>query len=221
MQILVTDVTEMGGGNHCVAGWDGQGQRMIRPLPNGGNWSAGLIGLHGIRPGITINVAPSGVANGQYPHRTEDTPINPALIQVVNAGPPNWLGHGSPSRAGTVPEAFNGNVVGNGQWNGRVTGAHVPVDTHSRSLWGLEIDRVSLSFVEDFGKLKAVVNDGENAYIISVSAQNLKAAYRAGGAGAANSALPNGGRLHVRLGLARAWSGQPDKCYVMVNGVYW
>jgi hypothetical protein len=38
MEILITDVTEMGGGNCCVAGWDVVAKRMVRPLPNGSNW---------------------------------------------------------------------------------------------------------------------------------------------------------------------------------------
>lgn len=221
MQILITDVTEMGGGNYCVAGWDGQAQRMVRPLPSGGNWPTALIALHNIRPGITISAAAAGNANGAFPHRTEDTPINSDTIQLVNSGPPNWLGAGSPHRTMTVDAAFGGNVVANSVWNGRIQGAHVPVGTQGRSLWGLEIDSNAITFIEDFNKLKAVVNDGHNAYVLSVSARTLKEQYRNGGADAANALLPNGARLHVRLGLARAWSSHPDKCYVMVNGVYW
>ena len=166
MQILITDVTEMGGGNFCVAGWHSQTQRMVRPLPSGGNWSTALIAAHNIRPGITISANPAGLANGAFPHRTEDTPINAATIQVVNVAAPDWLGAASPRRALTVDAAFNGNVVINSEWNGRLQGAHVPVGTQGRSLWGLEVSANAIAFIEDFGKLKAVVNDGHRNCIV-------------------------------------------------------
>jgi hypothetical protein len=35
MELLITDVTEMGGGNYCVAGWDIVANRMVRPLDDG------------------------------------------------------------------------------------------------------------------------------------------------------------------------------------------
>jgi hypothetical protein len=83
------------------------------------------------------------------------------------------------------------------------------------------IPRNQLSFFDDFGKLKAILDDGEGRYVISVSSRALKEAYRAGGSAAAEAILPAGGNLHVRLGLARGFGSQPDKCYLMINGVYW
>ena len=35
MDILITDLTVMReGGNYCIAGWDSQNARMLRPLPD-------------------------------------------------------------------------------------------------------------------------------------------------------------------------------------------
>ena len=51
MDILITDVTEMHASNYCVAGWDADGGRMIRPLPGGSNWTGHLLAAHGIQPG--------------------------------------------------------------------------------------------------------------------------------------------------------------------------
>jgi hypothetical protein len=48
MDILITDVTEMHASNYCVAGWDADGGRMIRPLPGGSNWTGHLLAAHGI-----------------------------------------------------------------------------------------------------------------------------------------------------------------------------
>ena len=91
----------------------------------------------------------------------------------------------------------------------------------TRSLWGLEIPRQNIEFVTDFNKLKAVVVDANHEYIMAVSSKALKDAHRAGGDANVTALLPAQGALHVRLGLARAWGAHPDKCYLMVNGVFW
>jgi hypothetical protein len=84
MDILITDLTEMGGGNHCVAGWDIVAKRMVRPLPNGSNWPTSLIAQHGIVTGKILRVDPSGKPNGSFPHLTQDTPIDLASIKALN-----------------------------------------------------------------------------------------------------------------------------------------
>jgi len=222
MNVLITDVTEMGGGNYCVAGWCAAAGSMIRPLPNGANWSTAMLVSKGVAPGVTLDFQPNGhPGNGDYPHTTEDTPVNPAFVQLVNPGPPNWTGAGAPPTAATVQQAFGHAVHHNSQWNGRLQGIYVPRGTQTRSLWGVTVPRDQLSFFEDFGKLKADLDDGDARYVISVSSRVLKEAYRAGGSAAAEATLPAGGNLHVRLGLARAFGSHPDKCFLMVNGVYW
>lgn len=223
MQVLITDVTEMGGGNYCVAGWCATTGSMIRPLPNGANWSTAMLTSKGVAPGVTLDFQPAGQAgNGVYPHTTEDTPISPAVVQLVDPGPPNWLAAGAPPTSATVQDAFGNAVNHNSEWNGRLQGVYVLRGTQTRSLWAVTVPIAHFSLFEDLGKLKAVLDDGEARYVLSVSSRVLKEAYRAGGAAAAAAAtLPMGGNLHVRLGLARAWSSHPDKCFLMVNGVYW
>jgi hypothetical protein len=222
MIILITDVTEMGGGNYCVAGWCAATQSMVRPLPNGANWPTLLLHAKGIAPGVTVDVQPNGNAGtGVYPHTTEDTPIDPASVQVVNQGPPNWFGVGAPATSATVQDAFQNFIQHNSQWNGLLQGVHVPVGTQTRSLWAVRVARNQLDFFTDFNKLKVELDDGEASYSLSVSARVLKEAYRQGGIPAVEAALPNAGQLHVRLGLARAWHSHPNKCFLMVNGVYW
>lgn len=223
MDILITDVTEMGANVYCVAGWCEAEGRMIRPLPNGANWGGGLLNNRGVAPGVTLRVTQLNVAHaGHYPHTTEDTRIDPATAHVVDAGPPNWFGMGAPPLAATVQEAFGDNVQHSNVWNGRLQGVFVPLGTHTRSLWGVGIDRTQFQLVEDFGKLKAYLNDGEHTYTVSVSARPFKEAFRAGGVAAANALLPANGGLHVRVGLARAWPpNHPHQCYAMINGVHW
>lgn len=81
------------------------------------------------------------------------------------------------------------------------------------------------SFLEDSynGKrsLRCYITDTAGLYSLPVVARNLRESYRAGGIASVNKNVPKSGNLHVRVGLARAWSGQQGKCYVMINGVYW
>jgi len=88
MQILITDVTEMHQGNYCVAGWNSSAGSMVRPLPNGSNWTGAQLTNCGIQPGARIQITPRGAApRGLYPHCTEDIPIDLASIRAcpVNA----------------------------------------------------------------------------------------------------------------------------------------
>lgn len=225
MRLLITDVTEMHAGNYCVAGWCADEQRMIRPLPSGVNWIERLLERHNVVPGATVVVEPGGMpAGGAYPHRTEDTPIDPSSVKTISPGPAPWFGPNAPPAASTLAEAFQGELGHNSVWNGVCQGVHVLSGKVVRSLWAVRVDRARLSFQDDEfnGKrqLKAILDDGGSRYKLAVSSAALKEAWRAGGLAAIQQALPHGGLMHVRVGLARAWAGQPDKCYVMVNGVY-
>ena len=77
-----------------------------------------------------------------------------------------------------------------------------------------------MSFVEEFEKLKTIVDDGENEYKIAVSSAELKRVWRTGGLAAVNQFVPNQ-NLHVRIGLARAFGNPPTYCYAMLNGIQW
>ena len=222
MRLVITEVTEMSAGNFCVAGWNAQSGLMVRPLPSGANWTAGLLQQHSVAPGAVLNFNPTGlVHNSTFPHRTEDTPVDPSTITVVKVGPVAWFGPNVPTCAGTLAQAFQGHVQHNSVWDGVFQGVYVPVGTQTRSLWGVNCQRGGLTFVEDFGKLKAHFYDGAATYKLAVSSHVLKAHFRGGGLAAVNQALPRSGNLHVRVGLARAFGNPADKCYVMINGVHW
>lgn len=222
MRLLITDVTEMHAGNYCVAGWCAGEKRMVRPLPNGANWTANLLAAHGIAPGATVSfqshVTPHASA---YPHRTEDTPIDPQTIQPINASPASWFGPNAPPAAVTLEEAFESQVAHNSEWNNCRQGVHVPAGAKVRSLWAIRVKRDRLLFTEEFEKLKAILDDGSAKYKLAISSKTLKEIWRDGGQTAVAQALLTSGDLHVRVGLARAWGSQPDKCYVMINGIYW
>jgi hypothetical protein len=226
MQILITDVTEMHQGNYCVAGWNPRTGTMVRPLPGGSNWTEPQLTKYGIRPGATIEVNASGAAQGgTYPHRTEDTPIDPGSIKLVSGGPKAWFGASAPPLAPTLAAAFQNNVQTTGVWNGARKGAYVQEGAQIGSLAAVKINCPHLEFFEDNFKgnksLRAHMTDNDARYSLPVVAKNLRELYRSSGVAAVNKLLPKSGNLHVRVGLARAWSGQPGKCTVMINGVYW
>lgn len=200
--------------------------RMVRPLPNGTNWTADLLTANGIRPGATIRMKPSGVrANSAYPHRTEDTPIDATTIELASEGPQPWFGAAAPPAVTSLAEAFGRHVRTTGTWNNARKGTYVQKGSQVGSLSALRIGQANLDFFEnDFkGKksLRAYMTDTDERYSLPVVAKHLRELYRARGPMALNESLPEGGVLHVRVGLARAWHVQPERCTVMINGVYW
>jgi hypothetical protein len=218
MEVLITDVTVMHGGYYCVAGWCANEDKMIRPLPSGHHWTDALLASHNIVPGSVIRVQPAGKPNGAFPHRTEDTPINPQMIQFVSAGFTDWSGPAAPPTATTIMKGFSENVQWNSVWQNIRQGVYVLEGKQCASLAAIVVDRPRITLREDFGKLKAVVSDGRDQYKLAVSSRSLREAWERGGLAAAGGALPAREQLHVRVGLARTYQGEPVKCYMMLNG---
>lgn len=226
MRLLITDLTEMGEGMRCVAGWDIDNHRMVRPLPGGSNWSTQLIQAHQLSPGViveftqTVNKHP-----GSFPHTTEDTEVLEDQIAVVDRGSVDWVGNDGPNAATTLQAAFGGAVQNTGQFAGAKKGLYITAGTEVCSLGAINIQRTGLTLITDSfpgeaPKLKAVINDGQESYRLSVSSHALKAAFAQGGLPAAKAALPTAQILHVRLGLARPFPDAQEKCNLMLNGVH-
>jgi hypothetical protein len=155
----------------------------------------------------------------------EDLPIDVTSAEVVDTGWNVWFGGDAPPLAPTLAAAFQNNVQTTGIWNGARKGAYVKEGTQIGSLSAVMIAREDFEFFENDYKgeksLRAYVTDEEAKYSLPVVAKSLREFYRANGAKSVNTLLPKFGKLHVRIGLARAWSGQPGKCSAMINGVYW
>src|ERR671921_477110 len=99
---------------------------MVRPLPNGANWTAGILQEHRIGPGASIGLAPTGQHHpSTFPHRTEDTPVNAAGIQLVHPGLIAWMAASAPPTLATVDQAFGGHLVHSREWNGAKQGVHI------------------------------------------------------------------------------------------------
>ena len=218
MDVLITDVTEMGAGNYCVAGWDIDSKRMVRPLPNGRNWSAAIVEKHAIAPGKVVRADPQGTPNGIYPHLTEDTPIDPASIGISTKQFSDWLGALAPKVAIDLSTGFDGHLQWNSEWNGVRQGVHTQPGVRCPSLVGICIKKANLSFIELFDSLKATLDDGSHSYQLAASSKALKESWRKGGLVEVYNALPARNEFHVRVGLARPFRN-PPKCFAMLNGV--
>lgn len=209
----------MQAGAYCVAGWCAESGQMVRPLPNGQNWTESQISSHGVAVGARLSTRPQSVQRrALYPHRTEDLSVDPASILVSGL---SRTGLTDIPSAATIAEAFEGHVASN-RWFGRtVLGAYVPAGTQTRSLAAVTLQRSQLYFVERDAKLRVRLDDGSARYILPVSSRGLKSAWREGGIQALYRSLPRDGRVDARLGLARPFADEMVKCYLMVNGVYW
>lgn len=220
MRLVITEVTEMQGGNFCIAGWDAAGGRMVRPLPDGRNWTMGLIERHAVFPGASVDVHLVGRPDkSRYPHRSEDALVDRDRIRRLDAGPIDWLGEDAPPAGMTLAAAFDRHLHHTDLRGGVRHGVHVPADLPVHSLGALALPRSLVRFVVDFGKLRLMLNDGESRYSLAVSSLALKTAWRAGGIDGVVRAMPKSHLLHIRVGLARPFGQPPDKCYVMVNGI--
>jgi hypothetical protein len=169
MQLVITEVTEMHGGHYCVAGWCSAKKLMLRPLPNGQNWTSALLDAHSISVGATVEIQVSGASVvSTYPHRTEDTPITVAGTKLISAGLATWFGPHAPPLSPTLYDAFQSCLVTTGKWDGAMTGAHVPEGAKIGSLAAVHVPFGNLTFFEgDFqGKtrLRARLTDKNGCY---------------------------------------------------------
>lgn len=210
----------MRGGHYCVAGWCAATNSMVRPLPNGGHWNATLLAAHHVVPGALIRVQPNGPGTGSLPHRREDAPVAINQIQHIGNAAYPWFGPGAPPTAQTLDQAFEGHIQYNGTWQGVRKAPYVADGVDTRSLWAIQALSDNLRFLEEFGKLKATLRDGTATYKMAVTCRSIREVHRQHGLTAVQQLFPTRTNLHIRIGLARSWDDEPDKCYAMINGVY-
>lgn len=225
MQILITDVTEMKDDTFCVAGWNADEKRMVRPLPGKKNWPGDLLRRHAVKPGAVIacNAMPQK-PNSDLPHVTEDTWVYADSVRKVRQVK-DWCVLDGLGRAETVSNAFADLLEDSGAFDGARKGVYVPSGAQTASLRSVDVERSGFHFVEDNYqgniKLRAVLFDGDVRYRLAVASHEWQELWREDGVAGVNDALPAAGTLHVRLGLARAWDERPGQCALMINGVFW
>lgn len=222
--IIITDVTEMRVGvTYCVAGWNSQANRMIRPLPGvGNNWPNTHIGPALIWPGNEFHFDESALKNnGTFPHTSEDLVISTQNMQIATNMNRDWNPLVQPSTSASLSAAF-GNAVTWRVYNQERYHTVVPAGTNVASLGAITIQSTDIDFfVDDFDSIRCRLSDSDATYKLPLVAHNLRIIWRQQGIEALQTTFSNAGLLYVRLGLARPYDAHPDECTVMVNGIYY
>jgi len=229
--LIITDVTQYGnsyyGIRYCVAGWDIDRKRMIRPEPPEANaavelsrfWDSKYVG-----PGKLFEVGNvvqlelrSAPNNFPFPHATEDRMFlanephgksrKLALVDVAAA-----------VRAGisaSLQASFGQQLV-----RKQNRKSFIPANTKTNSLDAIEVLPADIHFFENVDgnkrKLRALIDQDGVEYDFSVPAEAAKAR----GADGLNLDVKNSSRVHVRLGLSRPMASDPHSCATQINGVY-
>lgn len=229
-RIGITDVTRYGA-LYCVAGWDIDDNMMIRPEPSSADpkfeasrfWDAQYAG-----PGKIFDVgnvvqfeAPLPPEAFRYPHATEDRVLKagtePSLVEKLNLK--RLTEAVEESVSSSMQEIFDNQLV-------RATSgkAYVPADAQTRSLGAIEIEPSQIRFYEDVAgngkrRLRAIINQENGGYDLSVPADAARARFLADGIDALQAEAKASASIHVRIGLCRPFPDMPDACYAQVNGL--
>ncbi|MDG2527181.1 dual OB domain-containing protein [Caulobacter endophyticus] len=217
-EIVVTEVT-LYGKLRCVAGFDLQRGRMIRPEPSAGDfWPAVFCGPRTIfHPGHVVKFL-GATPETPFPHRTEDVVVHGTPDRTAILGEAEFKKVLSRAGGETAAKVFARNLVFEG------LKAYVPAGSQCGSLASVNVgaERLRLNDRPYRGehqlRLAVVVND--RPLSLPVGAKDLKQAFRNDGIEAASKLLPRSGLCQVRLGLARPFDAAPDRCYLQVNGIH-
>ncbi len=220
MDVIVTDLTNMSRGNHCVAGYDPTSLRMIRPKPNGRNWTSDQIDTYKIEVGRVLNLGTRAHQQLQshLPHRNEDWFVYADEMKPGNKAMPQ------PNSSDSLQGCFGNNVV-QGRGYRYYFKAYVEDGVNCCSLAGLNQNtkNLYLFFTEFDGKRKLrakFIDSAGEGWDLGVTStelnnqiqdkENLKAY---------NRQLGEREHIHLRVGLARRFPAQHNRCFVQLNGI--
>ena len=219
-RLLVTDITEFGS-LRCVAGWDLDRSVMIRPEPQpGAFWPMVSVG-----PARAFSVGAVVEFRGQppnpatpYPHFTEDRVV---VGSVTRSASTLGVDRRRQFLAATLSQSMDDLFSCQMQWSNRTR--FVAEGVQCRSLGAIEIGASAIQFREDTSKAKSrprcLISGSGGPMDFSITSLALRELHRSGGIEAIRASLQHASRLHLRIGLARAFPGQPGRCYVQVNGI--
>lgn len=219
-QLLITEVTNFGD-LRCVAGWDLDREKMIRPEPHpAGFWNADRIAPAGVfEVGKTVSFVGSKPNPAtDYPHLTEDR----VVTSEIKAGP----GVDAAQRKKILKEAafdsldeiFDGNLVVDG------LKAYVLVGAKCRSLGGLIVPAKgtvieSYHNYEGRERLRVRFRDSKTCLAPNMTSTKAYAEHAAGRLDEVNAKIATTDNLILRIGLARGFPAFPNRCYLQVNGL--
>jgi hypothetical protein len=218
-KIVVTEVTIYNRFLRCVAGFDIERGVMIRPEPKPGEfWEAKFCGPNTtFHPGHVVHFQ-GDQPKTDLPHNTEDIVVRGKAREAEVLKDEAFREALRLAESRSPEKVFGRHLKFDG---GK---AFVPPGTNCGSLSGLSIDAAGLTLVDQIykndHKLRAQLTVDGHVLNLSVAAKDFRQAFDRQGIAGARALLPREGRAHVRLGLARAWDGAPDRCYLQVNGLY-
>jgi hypothetical protein len=217
-RLLVTEVTDYGSSLRCVAGWDVDRNEMIRPEPAAGAfWPASYIGPNGwFEVGALVQFEGyHPVPPTSFPHRTEDRVVV-GVVQRLDTPTAEqrarWL---AASVSPNLAAIFGGHIqVANSR-------GYVPLHTQCASLGAIEIRPNQLVISEDGDgrRLRCQLSHGMFGILPTITCSRIRRMYHQLGLPAVLQSFAGANRLHLRIGLARAFDAHPDRCYIQVNGI--
>lgn len=218
-KIVVTEVTIYNKRLRCVAGFDPDRQVMVRPEPApGAFWEAKFCGPNTtFHPGHVLDFD-GARPETPLPHNTEDIVVRGKVRELSKLDGQAFKAVLRQAETCSPQKVFGGNLKFDG---GK---AYVSPGTDCGSLSGLSVDAARIRFLDQVykedHKLRAELSIDGHRLNLSVGAKDFRQAFDKQGLAGASALLPEQGRAHVRLGLARAWDAVPDRCYLQVNGIY-
>jgi hypothetical protein len=225
--IAVTDVTRYGD-KFCIAGWELDRSKMIRPQPFGAQagsepskfWPSNQAGegqALAVGNVVRFDAAKPDPTFG-FPHATEDRVLlQGGTIEVLKQVGTDALAKAvRDSVSQSLAGAFGGGLERKA--NGK---AYVKPGFKGPSLGAIEVksDAIHLHEHTDWNgrtKLRAWVNDGAQNYDLSVPAESIGNRWREVGIEKLKEEVVACDLIHVRVGLARAFPDNP--CYAQANG---
>lgn len=220
INMIVTEVT-IYGADRCVAGWDYEMDRMVRPEPGPAKfWPAIYCGMKStFHPGHLVSFD-AEKPETDLPHRSEDWVVIPNSLTEHGAGGSDLF------RAACAKSLMHGpSQVYRKHLHFQGDKAFVPTGSDCGSLCGMDLPESDvLLFVETDSngreKLRARLPVLGRVVNLSITAKDLKQAFKnSGGLEAVKALLANASSFHVRLGLAREMNGD-GRCYLQINGIY-
>ena len=221
-EIVLLDVTDMGGAHVCIAGLDpdsGQQLRLSDPTPT----QAMVRKLGGLRPGDVVSIEWQPARRVTSPH-VEDGAWYPVRLKKVRRTAFEELSELLARYAfDSVEEAFGAHCVGSGNTNH----AWPPVGGE-RSLATLRVRYVRAAR-DDRGKVRLAFRDGAGAYWQSVPFQDLQVKiHQTTCDGCTSGFFENvrsdfdGNTAILRIGLARAYDhpDHPKACWLQVTNIF-
>lgn len=207
--IFVTDLTNYGE-RRCIAGWDIEKKRMIRPEPfAGGFWPQAndfrrkrIVSFNASRPNPPTT----------YPHFTEDRVVSSAVSVINSCSKEEQWSYLDECCSESLEDLFDGNLVYD--WSK----GYVPEGTDCASLGGIELPAGG-AYVEEYtnygGKQRLRIHFADGGHNLAPNLTSTRAheVFASEGLGVLNERVSKAKRIHLRIGLARAFDRQPDRCY--------